>query len=63
MGFANPREHAADRESGAIHHPACPNCGVKMWLVHVEHFGLPGISDRQHFKCEACDATAILPPL
>ena len=64
MGSASPRDNMSDSESTGIHHPACPNCGVKMWLVRVDRFeGMPAASERQHFECKACGATAILPPL
>jgi transposase-like protein len=63
MVSLNPRDTRPQLEIAGILHPACPHCGVKMWLTHVEYFGLPGISDRQHFECHACEATAILPPL
>ena len=64
MGSANRRDDFSDVESTAIHHPACPNCGVKMWLIKIDHFaGLPPESDRQHFECKACGASAVLPPL
>ena len=63
MGSVYPPERLTASEA-AIHHPACPNCGVKMWLTKIDHFaGLPPESERQHFECQACGASAILPPL
>ena len=63
MGTVHPPEKRTAAEA-AIHHPACPNCGVKMWLTKIDYFaGLPPETERQHFECQACGATAILPPL
>jgi transposase-like protein len=63
MVSLNPRDTRSQLEIAGILHPACPHCGAKMWLAHVEYFGLPGISDRQHFVCQACGVSAILPPI
>ena len=64
MGSASPLRTNLGSEDAVINRPACPNCSVKMWLIKIEHFvGLPEESQRQHFECKACGATAILPPL
>jgi transposase-like protein len=51
-------------EQAAFKHPRCPVCAVPMWFMKVEHdTSGNALHDRQHFKCMACDAVAVIPPL
>lgn len=45
-------------------HPNCPNCGMPMWLVSIQHFadGDP-TKDRLHYECKVCEGKAVIPPL
>ncbi len=45
-------------------HPACPTCGVPMWLTRIERIpGAPALMDRLHYECKICEAKAVIPPL
>jgi hypothetical protein len=51
-------------EAVSANHPRCPVCAVAMWLVKIEkHYSCDASRERHHFKCMACDAEAILPPM
>jgi hypothetical protein len=44
--------------------PTCPSCGVPMWCIQIERLPLQNkLAERLHFKCMACEAEAIIPPL
>ena len=43
--------------------PACPLCGLPMWLIEIEYVDNNPRKERLHFECKACEAKAIIPPL
>jgi hypothetical protein len=42
----------APRLENAIDVPACPKCGLPMWVVHIDHdLG----HDRRTYECPGCE--------
>ena len=56
--------HSIPEPSKVPLQPLCPQCGLPMWLVDIEH-PKPGdlTKDKLHFECQVCNAKAVLAPL
>ena len=59
-----PTTHDNQTHRPHIVRPTCPTCEVPMWCMSIEaHPSGDAFADRQHFKCMACGASAVIPPL
>ena len=44
-----------------VGHPMCPQCGVPMWMIELEHITAEPPKHLARYECKICDAQMVLP--